>query len=363
MAESGILKRVRRLVGRSLAPAFRTGTGRWRDTGFLALAGILLAAVGLSAGVSILAADPPRSSSQAAKPAPRGKADAPKAPDAARAMGYLQAICKIGPRYSGSPGMDSQQKLLAEHFAKFPCKLAYQSFDDVHPLNGSPVRMNNLIISWHPEAKERVLLACHYDTRPLPDRDPNPVIARQGRFLGANDGASGVALFMELAHFMEGLSPRYGVDFVLFDGEEHIYGDRGEFFAGSIHFSREYQAKPPPYKYVSCVLVDMIGDRNLAIYQEKNSLHYAPKLTASVWAAARKAGVAEFIPRARHEVLDDHVKLNEIAKIPSIDLIDFDYPHWHTAKDVPAQCSGDSLAKVARVLLTWLADMPELPLD
>lgn len=323
----------------------------------------LMFAVLLACGVRTLpAAEPAATKTPSSRPAV-GKPDKPKAPDPARAMGYLQDICKIGPRFSGSPGMDAQQRLLAEHFAQFKCKLAYQSFDDVHPLNGSPVRMNNLIITWHPEAKERVLLACHYDTRPLPDRDPNPVTARQGRFLGANDGASGVALLMELAHFMEGLSPRYGVDFILFDGEEHIYGNRGEFFAGSIHFARDYQAKPPAHKYLACVLVDMVADRNLAIYQEKNSLSYAPKLVESVWAAAKTAGVQEFIARPRHEVLDDHVKLNELASIPSIDIIDFDYAHWHTARDVPAQCSGESLSKVTRVLLAWLADLPRLPLD
>lgn len=360
---AGILESIRAAWCHCSPRLRRESRGGVRATVGTALFGLILGMVCLSVRIQTFAADPTRPASGAARLAPKGKQNDATAPDPARAMGYLQAICKIGPRFSGSPGMDAQQKLLAEHFAKFRCKLAYQSFDDVHPLNGSPVRMNNLIITWHPEAKERVLLACHYDTRPLPDRDPNPAVARNGRFVGANDGASGVALLMELAHFMEGLSPRYGVDFILFDGEEHIYGDRGEFFAGSIFFSREYQSKPPPHKYVACVLVDMIGDRNLAIYQEKNSLFYAPKLTASVWDAARKAGVAEFIPKARHEVLDDHVKLNEIAKIPSIDLIDFDYSHWHTAKDVPAQCSGDSLAKVARVLLTWLGDLPELPLD
>jgi glutaminyl-peptide cyclotransferase len=286
----------------------------------------------------------------------------PRQPDPDRAFGYLQELCKLGPRYSGSPGMDAQQQLIARHFAKFPCKLSYQSFDHPHPLSGVPVRMNNIVISWQPEATERVLLACHYDTRPLPDMDPNPAQARQGRFLGANDGASGVALFMELAHHLAELNPRYGVDFVLFDGEELIYGNRGEFFAGSIHFATEYKQHPPAHRYLACVLVDMIGDRNLAIYQERNSLKHAPRLVESVWAAAARAGVKEFIPKPRHEVRDDHLPLNEIAAIPAIDLIDFDYPHWHTSKDVPAQCSGASLAKVGTVLLEWLHTLPELPL-
>jgi glutaminyl-peptide cyclotransferase len=98
----------------------------------------------------------------------------------------------------------------------------------------------------------------------------------------------------------------------------------------------------------------MVADRNLEIYMEKNSLKFARPLTESIWAAAQEIGVKEFIPREKHEILDDHIPLNEIAGIPTIDIIDFDYPYWHKRNDLPAACSGDSLAKVGRVLLAWL---------
>lgn len=271
--------------------------------------------------------------------------------DANRAYDYLIKVCRLGPRPSGSRGMAEQQKLIADHFISLGARVSFQTFDAAHPLSGQPVRMSNIIVTWHPDAKERVLIACHYDTLPFPERDPqNP----RGEFVGANDGASGVALLMELGNHMASRNPAYGVDFVLFDGEEFLFGRQGKFFLGSEYFAKDYASAPPSHKYVAGVLVDMIGDRNLAIYQEKNSLKLAPHVTRSVWDAARRAGVKEFVPRVKHEIMDDHLALNETAGIPTCDLIDFDYPHWHTMGDIPANCSAASLGKVGRVLLEWL---------
>jgi glutaminyl-peptide cyclotransferase len=276
-----------------------------------------------------------------------------------RAFDYLVQICRIGPRISGTAGMEQQQQLLSEHFSKLQAQVRFQNFDVAHPQTRQPVRMANMIVSWHPEATERVILCCHYDTRPLPDRDPSFQLARRGTFVGANDGASGVALLMELGHHIGRIKPTYGVDFVFFDGEELVYDDsRDPYFLGSEYFATQYKEKPPAYRYVCGVLVDMIGDKNLAIYQEANSLLYAPEVTASVFRTAKRLGVREFIAKKKHEVRDDHLALNEIAKIPTTDLIDFDYPHWHTTRDIPSNCSGASLAKVGRVLLAWLEEVP-----
>jgi hypothetical protein len=288
--------------------------------------------------------------------------------DEERAFGYLTRICDIGPRISGTEGMEKQQQLIAEHFSKLKARVAFQSFDAPHPLTRMPVRMSNLIVSWDHDAKERVLLACHYDTRPHADRDANPQLAEKGTFLGANDGASGVALLMELGHHIRQIKPTYGVDFVFFDGEELVYNDiRDAYFLGSEYFSKDYRDTPPEHKYVCGVLVDMIGDKDLQLFKEVNSLHYAPEVTNGVWQVAKKLNVREFIMKPRqevrpdgrpHEVRDDHLSLNEIAKIPTCDIIDFDFPHWHTTRDVPAACSGASLAKVGRVLLAWLEEVP-----
>ena len=271
--------------------------------------------------------------------------------NAKRAEGYLLKICRLGTRISGTRGMGLQQKLLQEHFGKLGGKVFYQSFDVAHPLTGNPVRMANMIVSWHPDAKERVILCCHYDTRPYPDRDRRQP---KGLFLGANDGASGVALMMELAHHIKVINPTYGVDMVFFDGEELVYTPRDKYFHGSEYFANQYKRKPPKYTYKYGVLVDMIGDRRLTLYQEKNSTKYAPKLTKHLWATAKKLGVREFIPKEKWLVRDDHLALNQIAKIPTCDIIDFDYTWWHTTQDLPVNCSGTSLIKVGKVLLAWL---------
>jgi hypothetical protein len=279
--------------------------------------------------------------------------------DAERAFGYLTKICDIGPRISGSQGMERQQKLIVEHFGKLKAQVRFQSFDAPHPQSRTPVRMNNMIVSWDRDAKERVLIACHYDTRPRADRDANPQLALRGGFLGANDGASGVALLMEMGNHLRQIKPTYGVDFVFFDGEELVYDNATDpYFLGSEYFAKDYRDHPPAYKYVYGVVVDMIGDKDLQLYLERNSLQYAPELTRSIWKTAKQVGVREFINRERHDVRDDHLALNEIAGIPACDIIDFNYDHWHTMKDVPAACSGASLAKVARVLLAWLEEVP-----
>ena len=281
---------------------------------------------------------------------------APPTLDAARAFGYLQKICRLGPRRSGSRGMSEQQTLLAEHFSKLGAQVGYQSFDAADPLSGEPVRMSNLIVTWHPKAIDRVLIACHYDTRPYPENDRrNP----RGLFVGANDGASGVALLMELGNLMPGLRTSRGVDFVFFDGEELVVQSRGKYFLGSTYFARQYHDAPPAYKYSAGVLVDMVGDRELDLFPEKTSLRLAPGVTRSIWATAKSLNVREFHPTPRHEISDDHVPLNEIAGIPTSDVIDFDYPYWHTTLDVPNRCSGESLVKVGRVLLRWLTLPPD----
>jgi hypothetical protein len=148
-------------------------------------------------------------------------ADKPQ-PDPVRAFGYLKQVCDIGPRISGTDGMGKQRELLETHFTKLGATVGYQEFDAVHPQSGAPVRLVNTIVSWHPERTSRVLLCCHYDTRPFPDNDPVPA-NRTKPFIGANDGGSGVALFMELGHHLPQVATHYGVDFVFFDAEELIY--------------------------------------------------------------------------------------------------------------------------------------------
>ena len=281
--------------------------------------------------------------------------------DGARAYGYLQAICKIGPRPAGSAANTRQREYVAKHFRDQGGTVREQPFSGVDPVSGQPVRMVNLIGSWFPERTDRVVLGVHYDTRPFPDEDPDPA-NRRAPFIGANDGASGVALLMEIAHHLKDSKTPWGVDLVLFDGEELVYGPGqdyvGEFFLGSKAFARAYaQSRRNPTKttprYSAAIVLDMVGDKDLAIDQEQYSLEYAPKLVRDVWSVAKALKVTQFRDRVGRAVSDDHLPLYANG-IPAIDVIDFDYPHWHTAQDLPDKCSAASLEAVGKVITAWL---------
>ncbi len=270
-----------------------------------------------------------------------------------RAFGYLKQLCQLGRRPSGSPGMAAQQRLLIEHFEKLGGKVELQKFNIRHPQDGSTVPMANMIVRWHPEKTDRILLCTHYDTLPYPMLDrQNP----RGTFVGANDGASGVALLMELAHDMAEFDGKYGVDFVLFDGEEFMFKPDGRFFIGSTYFARQYRKDRSGGRYRWGVLLDMVGDADLKLYQEGYSMSWRDTrpLVTDIWATARRLGVREFIPRRGQHIRDDHLPLHNTAGIPCCNIIDFDYPAWHTEADTPEKCSALSLAKVGWVIREWL---------
>jgi hypothetical protein len=281
--------------------------------------------------------------------------------DAVAAQVYIKRLCEMGPRISGSKSMKVQQSALVRFFSDLGCSVATQKFDVPHPETRTNVTLVNTIVQLHPERRRRILICCHYDTRPYADRDPvNP----QASMDGANDGASGVGLLMVMAPHLREMGPRLGIDLVFFDAEELIYvRERDRLFLGSTYFAEQYVRSPPEHRYVAGVLIDMIADRTLELYHEKNSLRYAGPLTKQIWNKAAKLGIKDFVAKPLHEVRDDHLPLNEIAKIPTTDLIDFDYPsigagysYWHTTQDTVDKCSPLSMAKVGVVLLEWAKD-------
>ncbi len=273
--------------------------------------------------------------------------------DGAQAYKYLKDLCAIGPRRSGSPGMAAQQKLLIAHFQKAGGEVFLQRFRARHPVSDSWVPMTNIIVRWNPKATERILLCADYDTLPYPLMDPEDP---RGKFVGANDNASGVAILMELARDMPELKTKCGVDFLMLDGEEFIFSRDDRFFLGSEYFAREYAKKKPCYRWG--VLLDMVGSSKLRILQDRSSLTWRDTrpLVGQIWSTAARLGVREFVPRPMREVnfLDDHVMLHDVGRIPCIDVIDFDYPPWHTRGDTPDKCSPLSLAKVGWVIREWL---------
>lgn len=277
----------------------------------------------------------------------------------------LIAICELGPRISATEAMRQQQEMIETRLVELGAAVAYQRFNVVHPVNRQLVELQNMIVRWHPERTKRLVICCHYDTRPFADRDPqNP----QGEFLGANDGASGVALLLELGKLIPHLEGAWGIDFIFFDGEEFVFVNRRDpMFLGSTFFAQEYAAGRANGVYSYGILVDMVADKNLEIYYEQNSLKGAPRLARSIWAVAKELGHDEFTAKKRHKIKDDHIPMNSIAKIPTIDIIDFDFPdkrskngYWHTQQDVPENCSAESLGIVGSVLAEWLIQLEQI---
>lgn len=283
-----------------------------------------------------------------------------------RAMQYLQQLCDLGPRPSGSQPMTLQQDLLETFFKARGGTVTRQEFETRHPEDGSAIKMTNLIASWYPDRPIRFLFCAHYDTRPYPDRDRDN---KRGVFIGANDGASGTAGLMELANQLEDLPADIGIDLVMFDAEEFVWREgRDRYFLGSTYFANEYTNNRSAVGYESGVLFDMIGDKELKLYYEVNSVRYAKRVARSFWGQAKKLGVQAFVSRTRHDLRDDHLPLNQIAKIPTIDVIDFDYPrpgigapsYWHTQQDVAENCSGESIAAVVWVAHQWIISQSKL---
>ncbi len=277
----------------------------------------------------------------------------PIAFDAKRALGYLHEVCKIGPRISGEPGMAKQQELLKKHFEALGGKVQMQEFKATQVSRPKqPVDMANMIVSWFPDRKRRVILCSHYDTRPIADQEPDPRKWRDP-FISANDGGSGVALLMELAHHMKDLKTEVGVDFVLFDGEEYIQQKSDEYFFGSKYFAKEYRKTKGDRRYVGAILLDMIGGKNPQFPVEWHSLRFAGALAEEIWKIAAEQKCTAFLNQTGQAVEDDHLALNG-AGIPTIDIIDFGYRHWHRLTDLPENCSAEGLTQVATVLTVWL---------
>jgi len=266
--------------------------------------------------------------------------------DGQRAYAYLVKQCDFGPRNPGSVGHQKAQDYLVKEFSKFTDQVRLQPFPFVNYKDNLHLTLNNIIASFGHKSP-RILLAAHWDTRPWADQDPNPK-NRNTPILGANDGASGVAVLLEIARHLKENPPPVGVDLALWDGEDSgREGHSDEYLQGSRYFARN---KSLSYDPEFSILLDMIGDRDLQIYEEGNSISYAPDVVNRVWAIASKLGYPQFIPDVRYTIVDDHLPLLEVG-IPSIDVIDFDYPYWHTLGDTPDKCSAKSLKVVGQVLL------------
>lgn len=263
---------------------------------------------------------------------------------------YLQKQCDFGPRNPGSEGYRQCRDYLIQTMRLFADDVSTQPFLLSFSNPTTSVSATNIIARFQPNKSDRIFLCAHWDTRPWADQEPDPK-QHDTPIMGANDGASGVAVLLEIATLLHTQKPEIGVDIVLFDGEdEGSEGEERSWAKGSAVFAQQLGSQFHPR---FGILLDMIGDADLTIYKESFSNQYAPDAVNLVWNRAANLGVTEFIPQVGYGVFDDHIPLLE-AGIPCIDLIDFNYPYWHTLKDTPDKCSPQSLEKVGRVLTSLI---------
>ncbi len=286
--------------------------------------------------------------------------------DADKAMKHLKELCAIGPRISATEGMKKQQEYIIKHFESSGAKVVKQEFQGKQLSRPEAVPMTNLIFQWNPDRTRRVLICTHYDTRPHADEEGGQAEWNKP-FISANDGTSGVALLMELGRHMKDLPTAVGVDFILFDGEEYVFprfqdqNPRDLYFLGSEHFAKEYSdtLRTRKYSYEGGVLLDLCCAEGAKLKVEANSFQAAPKIVEKIWGHAKALGAKSFVYERgfkRDEgqgVLDDHLALNK-AGIPTVDVIDFDYPDWHKITDTPDKVSPQVTAEVAKVLAAWV---------
>lgn len=249
------------------------------------------------------------------------------------AFEHLQAQVAFGARPTGSEASRQTADYITAHLAKLGWQVETQEFT----YRGVVARN---IIARAGEGPVAIIGA-HYDTRRQADNDPNPDL-RQQPVLGANDGASGVAVLLELARTLDQKRLQYEVWLTFFDAEDNGRLDGWEFIAGSTQMASTLDVHPE-----LVVVVDMIGDADQQIYREQTS---TAELTDHIWNIAADLGYDEyFIPTEKYSMTDDHTPFLRLG-IPAVDLIDFDYPYWHTTQDTADKTSPDSLERVGRVL-------------
>jgi len=271
-------------------------------------------------------------------------------PDGARAHARVQHQVAQGSRVSGTPGNANVREWIAGELARLGGKVERQSFADT--VAGQVWPLVNVIGRFGPATGRRIGLYAHFDTRPWCDQDPDPAKQR-GYCPGANDAGSGVAVLLEVAELMRARAPAVGVDLVFLDGED--FGrptSPTEYSRGSRGYAHRLPPIGDPARPVAAFLFDMVGDKDLEIWDEANSAQRATNLVELVHEAAKATGASHFKPGVRYTLIDDHVPLLD-AKLPAVDLIDFDYAAWHTSHDLPDQVSAASLAEVSRVA-AWI---------
>lgn len=257
--------------------------------------------------------------------------------DADRAYKDVQVQLSFGPR---TPGSDAHQKAI-DYFTSELKKAGWKV--EIQTTSIEDHEIHN-IIAKRGSGSNWVILGAHYDSRLIADQCIDPALALQP-VVGANDGASGAAVLLELARALPNHLDNQ-IWLVFFDAEDQGNLAGWNWILGSKAFVNALSDQPD-----AAVIVDMIGDKDLNIYREEAS---SQPLVDEIWSTASQLGYEQyFINTTKYNILDDHIPFLE-AGIPAIDIIDFDYSYWHTSEDTIVHISPESLQIVGDVLLNWL---------
>jgi len=270
---------------------------------------------------------------------------------------FCEAQCAFGPRTMNSEAHDKCGEWIKQTFAQYGCTVESQKAD-LKGYDGTTLKSENIIARLNPDAEARILFCAHWDSRPWADNDPDesnhktPVMA-------ANDGASGVAVMLEMARVLttDTVCPM-GIDFVCLDAEDWgIEGDDDTWALGAQYWA---QNVPSTQSYVYGVLLDMVGGKDSQFYQEQVSKKFAAAVVNKVWDAAHRAGFGTYFPRSEGgAITDDHVPINTTAKIQCIDVIPF-FPYceassfgptWHTVSDTMENIDRNVLKAVGQTMI------------
>ena len=282
---------------------------------------------------------------------------------------YCQQQCNFGPRTMNSTAHEQCGEWIASKFRQLGLDVTLQQAD-LRGYDGTVLKSTTIIASYQPEVQQRVMLCAHWDSRPWADNDPDeqnhhkPVMA-------ANDGASGVAVMLEVARLIKNDTLPVGVDFICFDAEDwgtpewaDSDGNDGDTWAlGAQHWAEQFHLQPSKANIKYGILLDMVGGQGARFYQEGVSMHFAPNVVKRVWAAAESVGYGSYFPKDEGGMItDDHLPVNQKARIPCIDIIPY-YPDcrassfgptWHTVNDDMQHIDKNTLQAVGQTLIQVL---------
>ena len=280
---------------------------------------------------------------------------------------FCRQQCDFGPRVMNSEAHDQCAQWIISKFSQYGMTVTTQQAV-LKGYDGTPLKSTNIIASYLPEQNDRLLLCAHWDSRPWADNDPDKS-NHKTPVLAANDGASGVAVMLEIARLLSTDTLKLGVDFVCFDAED--WGvpqwsdatDTGDSWALGAQYWAANCPKQQARKYRFGILLDMVGGQGAQFYKEGMSVQYAPNIVDKVWRAAQIVGFGSMFPtQTGGNITDDHIPVNRVAKIPCIDIIPY-YPDcqqssfgptWHTVLDDMEHIDRNTLQAVGQTVVQVL---------